>query len=105
MLGEGALVCVFSTAQSLAGAIVVMALFSIFAQAAEGAAFSIVPYIDLTVTGSISGIVGAAGNFGAVGFSLIFREYNNRMAFFFMGCMMVLASSVLSAFIYIPGHI
>ena len=100
---EGALVCAFSITQSLAGAIIIMALFSIFVQAAEGSSYGIVPYIDYAVTGSISGIIGAGGNFGAVGFSLVFREYNNRTAFFFMGCM-VLCSSILSVFIAIPGH-
>ena len=75
---QGSLVCLFSVTTTLAGAVVVMVFFSIFVQAAEGSSFSIVPYLDIDVTGSISGIVGAGGNFGAIIFSLLFRQNQNR---------------------------
>ena len=100
---QGALVCLFSVTSTLAAAISVMALFSIFVQAAEGSSFAIVPYIDHDVTGSISGIVGAGGNFGAIAFSLIFRQTKNRTPFFYMGCT-VMASSLLCALVKIDGH-
>ncbi|CAJ1933386.1 unnamed protein product [Cylindrotheca closterium] len=100
---QGGLVCVFSVTSTLTSAIAVMALFSIFVQAAEGSSFAIVPYINHDVTGSISGIVGAGGNFGAIAFSLIFRQTQNRTAFFYMGCAVV-ASSLLCAFVTIDGH-
>ena len=103
LVAEGALVCVFSVTDTLASAIVVMAAFSIFVQAAEGSTFGIVPYIDYSVTGSISGIIGAGGNSGAVAFSLVFRQFSNRTSFFVMGCT-ILVSSILSAFVFIPGH-
>lgn len=61
------------------------------------------PYIDHDVTGSISGIVGAGGNFGAIAFSLIFRQTQNRTAFFYMGCS-VMVSSLLCAVVTIDGH-
>jgi NNP family nitrate/nitrite transporter-like MFS transporter len=100
---QGSLVCVFSTTSTLSGAIVVMVIFSIFVQAAEGSSFAIVPYIDYSVTGSISGLVGAGGNFGAIIFSLLFRQNHNRAAFFYMGCAVVV-SSLLSALVNIDGH-
>lgn len=103
LFGEGFFVCLFSITDSLAGAIVSMAVFSIFVQAAEGSTFGIVPYIDYAVTGSITGIVGAGGNFGGVIFSLVFRSYGNRTALRFMGYV-ILFSSILSAFLRIPGH-
>jgi NNP family nitrate/nitrite transporter-like MFS transporter len=103
LLCQGALVCLFSVVTTLAGTIVAMAVFSIFVQAAEGSSFAIVPYINHSVTGSISGIVGAGGNFGAIIFSLLFRQTQNRTAFFYMGCS-VIASSLLSAFVKIEGH-
>jgi NNP family nitrate/nitrite transporter-like MFS transporter len=103
LVAEGGLVCVFSTTDTLATAIIVMVLFSICVQAAEGSTFGIVPYVDYSVTGSISGIVGAGGNVGGVIFSLFFREYDNQTAFLLMGCI-VLASSGLTAFIAISGH-
>jgi NNP family nitrate/nitrite transporter-like MFS transporter len=100
---EGGLVCLFSTTDTLATAIAVMVIFSIFVQAAEGSTFGIVPYVDYSVTGSIAGIVGAGGNVGGVIFSLFFREFDNHRAFLWMG-LIVLASSVLTAFIAISGH-
>ena len=100
---EGALVLVFANTNTLGTAIVVMVFFSIFVQAAEGTMYAIVPYIDPPATGSISGIVGAGGNTGAVGFSLAFRQLEYRDAFVVMGCT-ILASCVLSVFFYIPGH-
>ena len=103
LIAAGGLVCVFSISQTLPTAIVVMAMFSIFVQAAEGSTFGIVPYVDHLVTGSISGIVGAGGNVGGVIFSLLFREYDNQTAFLIMGSL-VLTSSLLTAFIQIPGH-
>jgi NNP family nitrate/nitrite transporter-like MFS transporter len=103
LVAEGGLVCVFSTTHTLAAAIVVMALFSIFVQAAEGSTFAIVPYVDYAVTGSIAGVVGAGGNVGGVAFSLFFREFENRDAFLAMGCI-VLVSSFITALLAIPGH-
>jgi NNP family nitrate/nitrite transporter-like MFS transporter len=64
---EGALIIVFSRTNDLAGAIITMTIFSIFVQACEGSTYSIVPYVDPPNSGSISGIVGAGGNMGAVG--------------------------------------
>jgi NNP family nitrate/nitrite transporter-like MFS transporter len=100
---QGVLACLFSVTTTLPGTIVAMTVFSIFVQAAEGSSFAIVLYINHSVTGSISGIVGAGGNFGAIIFSLIFRQTQNRTAFFYMGCS-VIASSLLSAFVKIEGH-
>jgi NNP family nitrate/nitrite transporter-like MFS transporter len=103
LIAEGGLVCLFSTADTLATAIVIMVMFSIFVQAAEGSTFGIVPYVDYSVTGSIAGIVGGGGNVGGVVFSLFFREFDNRTAFLLMGCI-VFSSSILTAFIAISGH-
>jgi NNP family nitrate/nitrite transporter-like MFS transporter len=45
--------------------IVFLILFSLTVQMAEGATFSVVPFINKKAIGSISGIVGAGGNVGA----------------------------------------
>jgi NNP family nitrate/nitrite transporter-like MFS transporter len=103
LIAEGTLVCIFSTTHTLGMAIFVMVIFSIFVQAAEGSTFGIVPYVNYSVTGSISGIVGAGGNVGGVIFSLLFLQHGDRKAFLWMGCL-VLMSSILTAFISIPGH-
>jgi NNP family nitrate/nitrite transporter-like MFS transporter len=100
---EGALVLVFAQTNSLGAAIAVMIFFSLFVQAAEGTSYGIVPYIDPPATGSISGIVGAGGNAGAVCFGLGFRNLEYKSAFMLMG-ITVLSSSLLSCLIFIKGH-
>lgn len=100
---EGALVLVFANTNSLAGSIVVMVFFSLFVQAAEGSSYGIVPYVDPPSTGSISGIVGAGGNTGAVMFGLAFRQVDYYQAFMIMGSV-IMVSSVMSIFISIKGY-
>ena len=103
LLAEGVLVLVFANTGSLGLAILVMVFFSLFVQAAEGSTYGIVPYVDPPATGSIAGIVGAGGNTGAVCFGLGFRNLEYRPAFYLMG-ITIIASSVMSAGIYIKGH-
>ena len=103
LLGEGALVLVFANTNTLGAAIVTMVFFSIFVQASEGTSYAIVPYIDPPNTGSVSGIVGAGGNVGAVAFGLVFRQLDYRDAFIVMG-FTIIGSSLLSGIIFIPGY-
>jgi NNP family nitrate/nitrite transporter-like MFS transporter len=63
---EGSMILVFSFVQSLVGAILVMCIFSIFTQAAEGAIYGVVPYVSKLYTGSVSGFVGSGGNVGSI---------------------------------------
>jgi NNP family nitrate/nitrite transporter-like MFS transporter len=100
---EGALVLVFANTGSLVGSILVLVVFSLCVQAAEGSTYGIVPYVDPPSTGSIAGIVGAGGNTGAVGFGLGFRQLGYKSAFVIMG-VTILGSSFLSLFIVIKGH-
>ena len=100
---EGVLIFIFANSNSLAGAIVLMVIFSTVVQAAEGSTYGIVPYVNPPVTGSIAGVVGAGGNVGAVCFGLGFRQMDTLKAFYLMGgC--VLASGILTAFVSIKGH-
>jgi len=104
LLIEGILVLVFVRTPSLGGSIAVLVFFSTCVQAAEGTSYGIVPYVNPPVTGSIAGIVGAGGNTGAVCFGLAFRNLPDyRTAFDIMGGV-IIASSVLSVLIFIPGH-
>ena len=102
LLGEGIMVLVFNNSKNLIGAIITMVFFSLFVQAAEGTSFGIVPYIDPPSTGSISGIVGAGGNVGAVGFGLAFRQLKYKQAFYIMS-IVIMSSCTLSFFIRIKG--
>ncbi|KAL9178586.1 hypothetical protein ACHAXT_001924 [Thalassiosira profunda] len=100
---EGVMVFIFANSESLAGAIVIMVVFSTLVQSAEGSTYGIVPYVNPPVTGSIAGVVGAGGNCGAVGFGLGFRQMETKDAFYLMaGC--ILGSGILSLFICIKGH-
>jgi len=104
LLAEGILVFVFASSDDLGAAIGYMVIFSVFVQAAEGTSYGIVPYVNPPATGSIAGIVGAGGNTGAVCFGLGFTYLNEDLKdpFFLMGGVIV-ASSVLSFFIFIKG--
>jgi MFS transporter, NNP family, nitrate/nitrite transporter len=103
LLAEGIMVIIFANSNSLAGSIVILVVFSTFVQMAEGTSFGIVPYIDPPSTGTISGIIGAGGNVGAVCFGLCFRQLSYLDAFYIMGgC--IIASSLMSLLVFIPGH-
>ena len=103
LVGEGILVIIFSSTESLVSAIMTVLVFSLFVQACEGTSYGIVPYIVSEYTGSVSGIVGAGGNAGAVVFGLCFRELDYPVAFTIMG-LCILGSAVLSIWINIEGH-
>lgn len=62
---EGLMLATFSGAQNFIVAFIFLICFSLSVQMAEGATFSVVPFINKKVIGSISGIVGAGGNVGA----------------------------------------
>lgn len=62
---EGIVLVTFSTTTSIVVGFVFLILFSLSVQMAEGATFSVVPFINKKAIGSVSGIVGAGGNVGA----------------------------------------
>lgn len=62
---EGVMLTIFSTTTSITFGMIFLILFSLSVQMAEGATFSVVPFINKKAIGSISGIVGAGGNVGA----------------------------------------
>lgn len=70
---EGVALIFFSQMTSLIVALGAMIVFSLFVQMSEGATFSVVPFINPRALGSVAGIVGAGGNFGAVTAGFLFR--------------------------------
>lgn len=66
MIIEGAALILFSRMDTLGLAIITMIIFSLFVQMAEGATYSVVPFINRKALGAVAGIVGAGGNVGAV---------------------------------------
>ena len=103
LLLEGVAVVAFAHTHSLAGSVVVLVFFSLCVQASEGCTFGLVPYVMPRYMGSVSGIVGAGGNAGAVGFGLCFKYMTYERAFVYMGTTIII-SSTLTAFIRIKGH-
>lgn len=73
LLVEGFALLLFSQMKVLALAIPAMIVFSLFVQMSEGATYSVVPFINKKALGSVSGIVGAGGNMGAVAAGFLFR--------------------------------
>ncbi|MEH0153566.1 MFS transporter [Limibacter armeniacum] len=66
MVIEGIALTIFSQMDILGVAIATMIVFSLFVQMAEGATYSVVPFINKKALGAVAGIVGAGGNVGAV---------------------------------------
>lgn len=66
LLFEGFSLMLFSRMTTLIIAVTAMMVFSLFVKMAQGATYAIVPFINRRALGSVSGIVGAGGNFGAV---------------------------------------
>jgi NNP family nitrate/nitrite transporter-like MFS transporter len=71
---EGVALIAYSRMETLWLALTLMVIFSIFTKMSTGATFSIVPFISKRALGSVAGIVGAGGNFGAVMAAFLFRS-------------------------------
>lgn len=84
---EGIALVVFSRLTTLGPAIALLVVFSLFVEMACGATYSIVPLVNDKALGSVSGLVGAGGNIGAVAFGLLFgiESLAAADALFFMG--------------------
>jgi NNP family nitrate/nitrite transporter-like MFS transporter len=73
ILAEGLFLITFSRMTVLAPMLISLAAFSLFVQMGCGATFSVVPFINKKSLGSVSGIVGAGGNAGAVAAGFLFK--------------------------------
>jgi nitrate/nitrite transporter NarK len=70
---------------------------------AEGTTFGIVPFVQPNYTASVTGIVGAGGNVGAVLFTLCFRYLSFQKVFSLMGSA-AFVSALWSVFIHVDGY-
>jgi len=84
---EGMGIILFAKAGSLPMAIFSMLLFALFLKMANGGTYSIVPFVNKEAIGSVSGIVGAGGNIGAmlIGFLFKSKSITYSQAFFYIG--------------------
>jgi NNP family nitrate/nitrite transporter-like MFS transporter len=87
LLLEGLGIIFFAQSGNLTMAIFSMLLFALFLKMANGATYSIVPFVNKEAMGSVAGIVGAGGNIGAmlVGFLFKSESISYSEAFFYIG--------------------
>lgn len=71
---QGIMLVTFSNVTSIFIGIIFLILFSLAVQMAEGATFSVVPFVNKKAIGSVSGIVGAGGNVGAFLAALLLKH-------------------------------
>ena len=71
---QGVMLVTFSLTTSIVIGFVFLILFSLTVQMAEGATFSVVPFINKKAIGAVSGIVGAGGNAGAFLAALLLKS-------------------------------
>ena len=96
---EGIALIAFSKMTFLPAAIISMVIFSLFVQISEGATFSVVPFINKKAVGTVSGIVGAGGNAGAVAAGFLFKMdgVSYPQALFIIGIAVALISLIAFA--------
>jgi NNP family nitrate/nitrite transporter-like MFS transporter len=96
---EGLALMLFSQMHVLFLAIPTLILFSLFTQMAEGATYSVVPFINKKALGAVAGVVGAGGNAGAVAAGFLFKGSIDWSEAFLIIGMVVTAASFLSFFV------
>ena len=105
LLAIGICILVFAVMESLWLAILVLTIFSIFVQGAEGSTYGIVvPYVNPVAPGAVAGIIRAGASSEAIGFGTGFLFLNETQhAYFLMGGLVIL-SVILCLLLNIKGH-
>ena len=86
-------------------AVIIVIIFSVFVQMAEGLHFGIVPYVSRPALGIVSGMVGAGGNLGSVIATNIFFKgaFRTDVGVVNLGGM-IIGITMLMFFISFPEH-
>ena len=94
---EGVGIIAFSAMTSLVWAIAGMLAFALFLKMSNGATYAVVPFLNRKAVGTVSGIVGAGGNVGAVLAGMLFtsEQLSYRESFLIIGTV-VIGVSVLT---------
>jgi MFS transporter, NNP family, nitrate/nitrite transporter len=82
---EGLGIMLFANSAGLIMAITTMFFFGLCLKMANGATYSIVPFVNSKAVGSIAGIVGAGGNVGAMLIGFLFKSMPYSSAFLYLG--------------------
>lgn len=99
LLFEGIALMIFSQMQVLFLALPSLIVFSLFTQMAEGATYSVVPFINKKALGAVAGVVGAGGNAGAVLAGFLFKNMIDWSEAFLILGMVVTCASFLAFFV------
>merc|ERR1719502_2061481 len=85
--------------------LIIMILFSVTVQMAEGLHYGVVPYISRPALGIVSGMIGAGGNLGAVvsGLAIMPATMAIDEGFIQLGIVIMTVSCIMH-FIYFPEH-
>ncbi len=93
LFAEGLALMLFSQMSVLFLAIPTLIIFSLCTQMAEGATYSVVPFMNKKALGAVSGVVGAGGNAGAVAAGFLFKGAMDwDEVFFVIGIVVTIAS-------------
>jgi NNP family nitrate/nitrite transporter-like MFS transporter len=95
LLFEGFALLAFSRADALALAIPALLLVGLFIKMSNGATYGVVPFVNRQALGSVTGIVGAGGNAGAIAAGFLFRSEGLAMqdAFLALGAIVTFTSA------------
>jgi NNP family nitrate/nitrite transporter-like MFS transporter len=85
LLLEGVGIVLFANSGGLVMAITMMFFFGLCLKMANGATYSIVPFVNPKAVGSVAGIVGAGGNIGAMLIGFLFKSMSYSTAFLYLG--------------------
>lgn len=89
LLCEGIGIMLFSQADTLTLSVFFLITLAFFIKMSNGVTYSIVPFVNKNALGSISGIVGAGGNLGAVLATTVFKSMNHRDGFWLIGAIII----------------
>ena len=94
---EGLALLMFSQARTLAVGIPLLMLLGLFVKMSNGATYSVAPFVNRKSLGSVTGIVGAGGNAGAVAAGFLFKStaVTWPTALFILGVFVTCASFVI----------
>ena len=95
VFAEGAALAMFSRLTSLGSAVAAFLLFGVLVCMACGVTYAVVPLVQPRAIGSVSGIVGAGGNVGAVlaGFLFKAESISGPRALFILGVAVAISAS------------
>src|SRR6188474_2050062 len=97
LLLEGIGIMLFANSEGLVMAISMMFFFGLCLKMANGATYSIVPFINSRAVGSVAGIVGAGGNVGAMLIGFLFKSISYASAFLYLGLAVFIVGIVVLA--------